>query len=91
MKKKLFCIIMAMGYLAMLFVSVTGKVAFLQMYSTSIRYGGYLWLYIGMVCYFFFVLGMDYWFLDGNKKIKKNPQKNVLCSTNCIIGCTFYP
>lgn len=66
---------MVMGYLAMLFFGMTGKVAFFQIHSSSIRYGGYLWLYIGIICYFFFMLGVNDWFLEGNKKKKKIPKK----------------
>mgnify|MGYP003372515244 CR=1 FL=1 len=62
---------MAMGYIAMLFLGITGKVPFFQIYSSSIRYGGYLWLYVGIVCYFLFVLGLDSWLLEHNKKIPR--------------------
>lgn len=44
-KKKIFCIIMAMGYMAM--------------------------LYVGIICYFLFVLEVDSWFLEGKKIPKK--------------------
>ena len=57
----------------MLLVGITGKGSFFQMYSHSIRYGGYLWLYLGMIFYVLFLVGLNYCFSNWfkNKKYKK--------------------
>lgn len=69
---KLFCVLMAAGYLAMLCFGITGRAPFFQMHSESLRYGGYLWFYVGVCCYLLWLLGL---YLDTPKWIKKIEKK----------------
>ena len=43
----------------MLLVGIMGKGSFFQMYSHSIQYGGYLWLYLGIIFLCFISCGAE--------------------------------
>ncbi len=86
---KIFCSIMALGYIAMLFLGITGKGAFFQMYSNSMRYRGYLWFYLGIVFYFLLLIGIELYSSDWskNKIYKKHPKikMSLICTPPILL------